>query len=191
MITFEITPEIFIAMIWFVQYYQMFIVLLVNKICKALSDTKVMVTSLYDLNNRSIPRTVGGLYSLVTCFVMTYMKKSLSVYTANIDVLKTTSCQAVPVSNIKGVYSVSYTLKGKNYKFLIRNKTGVSDVLTVTNKNGDDITSEVMAYMGPNYDWHSASVPIEVFNTDKLTFEMIDGTKNVYTSTLSADTVKL
>jgi len=76
-------------------------------------------------------------------------------------------------------FEVSYSLNGKSYKMLIAPFRGPTPIMQVINDKDEDITSLVLPYMGPNYDWHGFEVDPSFFNTESLTFEMSNGEEKV------------
>ena len=62
------------------------------------------------------------------------------------------------------------------YKFIVKPRRGPSPILQVINDNKQDVTTDVLPFLGPNYDWHGNKLDSSFFNTKCLTFEMADGT---------------
>lgn len=75
----------------------------------------------------------------------------------------------------RGEYEVSYMLGGREYKIDVRKKSGPSWVRSIENGRGEDVTSKVMPYMGPNYDWHKNVYMTEDFGEEELMFELSNG----------------
>ena len=88
----------------------------------------------------------------------------------------------------RNLYEVSYNIESNNYKMLIEPLKGPAPVLQISNNLNEDITTDVLSYMGPQYDWHSLSHinnkrfnPANFFNCDYLLFELSDGnTETIY-----------
>lgn len=91
----------------------------------------------------------------------------------------------------KGLYEVSYKIESRKYKMIVEPASGgPAPILQITNNLGEDVTGNVMEYMGPKYDWHlfyhsdnKEFIPCDFFNCDSLHFEMSDGdTQILYAS---------
>ena len=79
------------------------------------------------------------------------------------------------------VYSVSFYLNGERYKvpvvvprFLFNKK---QPPLMVLNKDEDDITQNILKYMGPNYDFYGIALKPKHLNEKTLNFMMEDGSE--------------
>ena len=87
------------------------------------------------------------------------------------------------VKRIRGnMYELTYSINSKMYKVIIITKRGPCPVLQVRNRDDEDITAQVLPYLGPNYDWHTYRFDTDFFNTDFLTFELADGTQKIFES---------
>lgn len=75
----------------------------------------------------------------------------------------------------KNKYELTYLVEGKIYKLVVNVTRGPSPVLQIINDTNDDVTSQVMPYLGPNYNWHNTSFTPEFFGFESLTFELADG----------------
>lgn len=76
----------------------------------------------------------------------------------------------------KNKYEVTYVIEGKLYKLVVNVTRGPSPVLQVINQSNEDITTKIMPYIGPDYNWHNSLFTPEFFNCDNLSFELADGT---------------
>ena len=77
----------------------------------------------------------------------------------------------------KNKYEITYIVEGKIYKLVVNVTRGPSPVLQIINDTNDDVTYEVLPYVGPNYNWHNSSFTPEFFGFESLTFELADGTE--------------
>ena len=76
----------------------------------------------------------------------------------------------------RNAFLVTYTINGKIYKMIVRPVRGPSPVLQVISDNEEDITLQVLPYLGPRYDWHKTNVSFqETFGSKRLTFEIANG----------------
>ena len=74
-------------------------------------------------------------------------------------------------------YEISYVVEGKLYKLVVNVTRGPSPVLQVINQSNEDITTRIMPYIGPDYNWHNTYFTPEFFKCDSLSFELSDGTE--------------
>jgi hypothetical protein len=105
--------------------------------------------------------------------------KSMVIYIKNI-LFDHGHCSASIHKLDKNLYELTYTIREKTYKMLLRPKRGPNPVLQV-NKDGKDITHHVLPYLGPEYNYHGSDLtPIDLGH-DSLTFELNDGTAHTFT----------
>ena len=100
-------------------------------------------------------------------------------------------CQAIYISfiqymnnSVKHIDSktseLTYVINGKMYKMIIIPKRGPSPILQISNNLQNDVTDQILQYMGPQYDWHGNRFTPEFFGYSSLTFELGDGTEYTY-----------
>ena len=75
---------------------------------------------------------------------------------------------------------LSYTLKGKLYKIFIQTGRGPARVLLVTDEQHEDVSDEVLPYIGPNQDWHNRELKPSFWNKESLTFELSTGESKTF-----------
>ena len=75
---------------------------------------------------------------------------------------------------------LTYVINGKMYKMIITRKRGPSPILQISNNLQNDVTDQILQYMGPQYDWHGNRFTPEFFGYSSLTFELGDGTEYTY-----------
>ena len=63
------------------------------------------------------------------------------------------------------------------YKMIVIPRRGPAPVLQVIDSDvQEDVSNEVMPYMGPRYDWHNSDISFsDVFNRKRLVFELANG----------------
>lgn len=76
----------------------------------------------------------------------------------------------------KNKYELTYLIEGKVYKLVVNVMRGPSPVLQVINDTNEDVTTEVMPYLGSSYNWNNTPFTPEFFGFNSLTFELADGT---------------
>jgi hypothetical protein len=77
----------------------------------------------------------------------------------------------------KNKYEITYVIEGKLYKLIVTVTRGPSPVLQIINNSNEDITSKIIPYVGPDYNWHNSQFTPEFFNCDTLSFELADGSE--------------
>lgn len=75
----------------------------------------------------------------------------------------------------KNTSILTYTLDGRIYKNVLDHRKGPPLVLLVTDENGDDLTSEVVPFLGPKRDWHRRDFTPKFWNKELLEFELATG----------------
>lgn len=85
------------------------------------------------------------------------------------------------ISPIEGnKYIVTYVIKGKTYKMVVKPRRGPSKVIMVSDKKQEDVSFLVFPYMGPEEDFHGKIYSPKFFKKDELVFELSDGTKKIF-----------
>ena len=80
-------------------------------------------------------------------------------------------------------YVVSYTIEGRMYRLLLTPKRGPPPVLMiVSNEDDEEITDEILPYMGPMYDWYgNHNLTPEFLGYDEgFTIHLSNGEEIVY-----------
>ena len=78
----------------------------------------------------------------------------------------------------RNTYEITFTIRGRIHKLLVKNTQGPDDIIMVINGNGDDVTDNVRPYLGPNADAfasHADQITPEFFGESELTFMMDSG----------------
>ena len=81
----------------------------------------------------------------------------------------------------KNTYEITYIINGNTYKMIVTPLKGPSPVLQIIDHNLNDVTDEILPYLGPERNWHGKSISLDFFNKESLTFEMADGTSKIFT----------
>jgi hypothetical protein len=72
-------------------------------------------------------------------------------------------------------YILTYTIKGKLYKNIIKPIRGPNLVIQVISNENEDVTDKILPYMGPRNDWNGNNIKPSFFNYESLTFELSNG----------------
>ena len=75
---------------------------------------------------------------------------------------------------------LTYVFAGKKYKLIIKPKRGPSPILQISNEKFEDLTDEIMPYLGPKYNWHGDNFNPSFFGCKTLTFECSDGKSTIF-----------
>lgn len=87
-----------------------------------------------------------------------------------------------PVKKIgKNIYEVSYIIEGKKYKMIVSPMKGPAPVLAISNDTMEDVTEQVISYLGPKCDWHGNKFTPDFFGHKSLTVQMADGSTKTFT----------
>lgn len=72
----------------------------------------------------------------------------------------------------KTVYTVTFSIRSQTYIFPVSVIREPSPVLQVINDKSEDITDEILQYMGPAYNWFGHEYSPAFFNYEEMTFEL-------------------
>lgn len=74
-------------------------------------------------------------------------------------------------------HDVHYALGDRNYKIRVFTKRGPrkKNVIQVIDADDNDVTHDIMSYLGPSEDWHGVLYRPSHFRHRQLTFNMADG----------------
>lgn len=70
---------------------------------------------------------------------------------------------------------VSYVLNGKLYRFVAKQKKGPSEIILVSDEDGEDVSDDVLPFYGPNRDWNGQELSPLFWKKESLTFELAIG----------------
>ena len=82
----------------------------------------------------------------------------------------------------KRTYEISYTVEGRIYKHVVGLRRGPSPVARAIDENGNDLTGEILPYLGPSHDWHKRQFSAEFFGVDAVTFQLSTGEADTFGS---------
>ena len=80
----------------------------------------------------------------------------------------------------KNKYELKYVINGKIYKQIITPERGPQPVIFILNDNNEDVTEQILPYIGPNNDFHNQNFNPNFFGYTKLIFEMLNGETRVF-----------
>lgn len=81
----------------------------------------------------------------------------------------------------KNTYEITYIINGNTYKMIVVPKKGPSPILQICDHNLNDVTDEILPYLGPERNWHGNKIKLDFFNKESLTFELADGSTKTFT----------
>lgn len=77
--------------------------------------------------------------------------------------------------------AIYYVLNGRLYAIVIKDHRGPPVVDKVLDKDGNDVSSTVLPYLGPNHDFHGQKFTPKFWGYKKLTFHLLmDENKTFY-----------
>ncbi len=78
----------------------------------------------------------------------------------------------------KDKYEVTYVIGNRMYKTIVDLNRGPSPILQVSDENDNDLTDQVVCYLGPGADLSNLeTLSPSFFNVSKLYFELSDGSE--------------
>lgn len=131
------------------------------------------------LNNMVRLQHSGNLKVLKMCFIL-FLK-----------VLYISICQFLNKSIVvldKNTYEISYVLNGKLYKMIVKPSLGPSKILLISDEHNNDITTEILPYLGPQYNFHGNDYSPNFFKENIMKFELSSGEQKTF---IDNDIIKL
>jgi len=77
-------------------------------------------------------------------------------------------------------YEVTYIIKGKTYKMIVKPKRGPRRVLIVSDENQEDVSDKIFPYLGPEENFHGEIYTPAFFKTKELIFELSNGSEQIF-----------
>lgn len=133
---------------------------------------------LYSINvNTNITTSIkGNLFR----FKQNYLKKIWFIIKIFFQTFYTIIYQRIN-NNVKKIdtktYEISYVINNKLYKMIVVPKRGPAPILQVSDENDNNITSYILPYMGPEYDWHGKKLKPRFFGVKFMAFQLDNGTE--------------
>jgi hypothetical protein len=88
-------------------------------------------------------------------------------------------------------FEITYFVGGRLYKMRVTPKRGPSPVMQISNENQEDVTDQILPYMGPSYNWHNNTFSPACFGHQTLVFEFMDGTETAFEEKNVVDLTKV
>lgn len=73
------------------------------------------------------------------------------------------------------IYDIQYVVKGQLYKIRFKVPISPSLILLITDEDNNDVTNDILPYIGPDNNFHGIKYTPKSFNKKKLIFETING----------------
>lgn len=105
-------------------------------------------------------------------FIVQY--KSVQLYITSLFYNKQNNTQNV-LQLDKKRYLLTYTIKGKNYKYITTVKKGPF-MDRFTDENDTDVTENILSYYGPQRDWHN-----NIYTPHSLGYKSLNFRDKIYT----------
>jgi hypothetical protein len=110
-------------------------------------------------------------------YIVIYIMFKLILKTLYIQLLQNINKTVTRINS--NSYVISYVIEGKLYKMVVSTKRGPSPILMICDDKDNDITDDVLPYIGPSYDWYNKPLHPMFFNTKSLTFNFSNATEKV------------
>ena len=125
---------------------------------------------------REVNRLVESRYKSLATIVWVSCSMIAKMYWLNVVQWANTVIEHVDSKNI----IVSYVVHGKLYKMHLKMRRGPTQVLLVTDQNGEDVTDDVLPFLGPAQDWHGKFYTPSFWKREILNFEMATGIQKIF-----------
>jgi len=80
----------------------------------------------------------------------------------------------------KKTYEVTYVIRGKTYKMLVKPKKGPRKVLLVSDEKQEDVSYIIFPYLGPEENFHGKKMTPKFFGKEELVFQLSSGVEKVF-----------
>lgn len=80
----------------------------------------------------------------------------------------------------KKTYEVTYVIRGKTYKMIIKHRRGPRKVLLVSDEKQEDVSYKIFPYLGPEDNFHNKKFTPKFFEKEELIFELSNGEEKVF-----------
>ena len=77
-------------------------------------------------------------------------------------------------------YIVTYIIKGKTYKMLVKLKRGPCNILLVSDETYNDVSYLIFPYLGPSENFHGDVFTPRFFGKKELVFEFSNGIEKIF-----------
>jgi len=95
-----------------------------------------------------------------------------------INIIQYLNSTILPIKG--GRYKVTYVIKGKTYKMIVKPKRGPRKVLIVSDENQEDVSYLIFPYLGPEENFHGEIYTPKFFEKSELIFELSNGTEKIF-----------
>lgn len=95
-----------------------------------------------------------------------------------ISLIQYLNSSIVPLKN--GKFLVTYVIKGKTYKMIVKPVRGPRKVIIVTDNNEEDVSHLIFPYLGPEEDFHGKIYTPTFFDKEELIFELSNGSEEIF-----------
>jgi len=112
------------------------------------------------------------------CFTIIRISLCMVAQALWINIIQYVNNTIIPVNN--GKYMVTYVIKGKTYKMIVKPTRGPRKVLLVSDDKHEDVSFLLFPYLGPEENFHNKIYTPRFFEKDELVFELSDGTEKIF-----------
>lgn len=80
----------------------------------------------------------------------------------------------------KKTYEVTYVIRGKTYKMIVKPRRGPQKVLLISDKKQEDVSYMIFPYLGPEENFHGRKMTPKFFGREELIFQLSNGVEKVF-----------
>jgi hypothetical protein len=120
---------------------------------------------------KSLNKLVGTRYKNIAKIICVSLSMIIKMYWIQFLQWCNKSIEYIDNKNVV----LTYVLQGKTYKINLKMKRGPSPILLVLDQNNNDITEQVLPYLGPEQNWHNKEYTPSYFEKESITFELCNG----------------
>ena len=137
-----------------------------NYISQKINDYKKIYEFFYKMSGNNHFKTIKRIIDSTLMIIKMFICQSM------IDI----QCTQIH----KHVYDIQYQIHLKQYKIRVHHKKGPSVYEHFYDQDGNNITYDILPYLGPNQDFHGISYTPNDFGFLNMTIEYQDGNKKLF-----------
>jgi hypothetical protein len=112
------------------------------------------------------------------CFKIIWVSICMIFQALWINILQYLNSTIVQID--KKTYEVTYIIRGKTYKMIVKSRRGPRKVLLVSDENQEDVSYIIFPYLGPEENFHGEKYTPKFFEKKELIFELSTGVEKIF-----------
>jgi hypothetical protein len=127
---------------------------------------------------RKINKLVATNYK--GCFNIIWISARMVVQALWVSIIQYLNSTIVKLDGNK--YRVTYIIKGKTYKMIVKPKRGPQKILCVFDETETEVSHVIFPFLGPEENFHGKMYTPRFFEKEELIFELSNGNEKIFKS---------